>query len=356
MVRVPVAAEHRYEVLIGAGVADQLLEVLPAGTAQVLVVHAGALEQRARELGDVLTGAGVVVTHLLVPDGEAAKNIDVLAGAWDLLGERAFTRSDLVVSLGGGAVTDVAGFIAATWLRGVGVIHIPSTLLGMVDAAVGGKTGINTAAGKNLVGSIHSPLAVLCDPELLTSLPAADLRAGMAEVAKCGFIHDSAILELIEADPQAALDVSGPVLVELIRRAVQVKADVVGSDLREADLRETLNYGHTLAHAIENAHGYSWRHGDAVAVGMVFVAELAHRTGGLPAEVVARHRSVLSALGLPTTYAGPWEPLREAMRRDKKSRGNTLRFVVLEDIGKPARLQGPSEEDLEFSFKALDGH
>ncbi|MGC0250766.1 3-dehydroquinate synthase [Pseudactinotalea sp. Z1748] len=349
-----VDAEHRYPVQVGTGLRTALPGHLPGAAAQVLLVYARALGGAAADLADQVRATGRSVVPMELPDGEAAKELPVIARAWDLLGEHAFTRTDVVVGLGGGAVTDAAGFIAASWLRGVGVVHLPSTLLGMVDAAVGGKTGINTAAGKNLVGAFHSPLAVLCDTDLLGTLPEADLRAGMAEVVKCGFIADPAILELIESDPAAALDPAGAVLTELVHRAITVKARVVSADLREADQREILNYGHTLAHAIENAESYRWRHGDAVAVGMVFAAELAWRTGHLGADVLERHRRVLRSLGLPIHYDGaPWTRLAEAMRRDKKARGGVLRFVILEGTGAPVRLQGPDEEELVAAFESV---
>ncbi|HSP60334.1 MAG TPA: 3-dehydroquinate synthase family protein, partial [Ornithinimicrobium sp.] len=245
---------------------------------------------------------------------------------------------------------------AATWLRGVEVVQLPTSLLGIVDAAVGGKTGINTAEGKNLVGAFHPPAAVLCDPSWLATMPRPDYASGLAEVIKCGFIADPHILDLVEADPGAALDpVADPGLaVELVVRAVQVKADVVSTDLREASLREILNYGHTFAHAVEQVEDYTWRHGDAVAVGMVYVAELAHRRGLMDADLLARHRRVLSAVGLPTSYrSGRWPELRAAMGRDKKTRGATLRFVVLEGLARPARLEGPDESELRAAYDAL---
>ncbi len=252
-----------------------------------------------------------------------------------------------MVGLGGGATTDLAGFVAATWLRGVRVVQVPTTVLAMVDAAVGGKTGINTAEGKNLVGAFHPPAGVLCDLVALGSLPVHDRVTGLAEVVKAGFIADPRILELVETHAQAlrAPELDAPtltVLRELVERAVRVKAEVVSTDLREAGIREVLNYGHTFAHAIEQVERYRWRHGAAVSVGMVYAAELARLAGRLDDDVVARHRGVLEALGLPTTYpGGRWDRLLAAMRRDKKTRGDLLRFVVLDGLGRPSRLEGP---------------
>jgi 3-dehydroquinate synthase len=277
---------------------------------------------------------------------------------WNSLGEAGFTRNDVIVGLGGGATTDVAGFVAATWLRGIRVVHMPTTLLGMVDAAVGGKTGINTAAGKNLVGAFWSPSGVLCDVDALQSLPKADLIAGMAEIVKIGFVRDVSILDDIERDPIQAVDPSGALLVDLARRAIEVKAEVVSADFRESAAigREVLNYGHTFGHAIERTENYSWRHGEAVAVGLVYVAELAHLAGRLGQDDVARHRRVLELLGLPTTYAPDrWELLHSAMAVDKKARGSVLRFIVLQGIGNPVALDGPESALLEAAYEAISG-
>ena len=238
------------------------------------------------------------------------------------------------------------------------MVQVPTTVLAMVDAAVGGKTGINTAEGKNLVGAFHPPAGVLCDLAALESMARHDFVAGLAEVVKCGFIADPRILELVEentatlTDPVAAAQ--SPVLLELIERAVVVKARVVEQDLREGGLREILNYGHTFGHAIEHVERFQWRHGAAVSVGMVFVAELARLAGRLSDDVVDRHRTILTSLGLPVTYRGDrWDRLLAAMRRDKKTRGDLLRFVVLEDIGKPVRLEGPDPTLLAAAYAEL---
>ncbi|MFB9730451.1 3-dehydroquinate synthase [Ornithinimicrobium kibberense] len=344
-----------YDVHVGPGVLDRLADHAAPGR-RVLVVHQPGREQLLGQVLERLAAAGARPVPVAVPDAEAAKDVRVLADLWARLGQEGFTRDDLVVGLGGGATTDLAGFVAATWLRGVEVVHLPTSLLGVVDAAVGGKTGINTAEGKNLVGAFHPPAAVLCDPAWLSTMTRPDYASGLAEVLKCGFVADPRILELVEAAPQAALDpVAEPALaVELVTRSVQVKADVVAADLRESSLREVLNYGHTFAHAVEQVEDYTWRHGDAVAVGMVYVAELAHRRGLIDADLLARHRRVLSAVGLPTTYgAGRWPELRSAMGRDKKARGATLRFVVLEGLARPARLEGPGEDELRAAYDAV---
>jgi 3-dehydroquinate synthase len=261
------------------------------------------------------------------------------------------TRSDCVVGIGGGAATDLAGFVAATWLRGVRAVLVPTTLLGMADAAVGGKTAIDVPEGKNLVGAFHSPAGVLADLVALETLPREDYTAGLAEVIKAGFIADPVILDLIEANPQAALDPTGTVLPELIRRAVAVKAEVVAADEKESQLREILNYGHTLAHAIERRERYQWRHGAAVSVGLVFAAELGRLAGRLDDETADRHRSILTSLGLPVSYDADALPqLLENMAGDKKTRAGVLRFVVLDGLGKPGRLEGPDPSLLAAAY------
>lgn len=355
-----VATASPYDVVVGHGVLDRLRGLLPDGVQRVAIICPESLEDLLEPFAELLEGLDVVV--LQVPDGEEAKNWEVAAACWEALGEDGFTRSDAVVTLGGGATTDLGGFVAATWLRGVAVVHVPTTLLAMVDAAVGGKTGINTPAGKNLVGSFHEPAGVLCDLALLATLPRAELVAGLGEVVKCGFIADPGILELVETTDPAALTADSPVLRELVERAIQVKADVVAGDLRETGGagghpgREALNYGHTLAHAIEKATDYSIRHGEAVAIGCVYVAELAARAGSLPAELVARHRAAFGRVGLPTSWDGAdFETLLATMRVDKKSRGNQLRFVVLADLAEPVVLAGPSEDDLRAAYAAISG-
>ena len=343
-----------YDVVIGHGIVERVPDLLADGVERVMVVHASAMAVMAQLIGEQLTRAGMSVHLEVVPDAEHAKTAVMAAGLWSALGQAGFTRSDAVVAVGGGTVTDLAGFVAATWLRGVRVVHVPTTLLAMVDAAVGGKTGINTPEGKNLVGSFHPPAGVLCDLSVLATLPEAELVAGLAEVVKCGFIADPVILDLVEADPEAARRADSPVLRELVERSVRVKADVVAADLREASRREILNYGHTFGHAIEQVEHFSWRHGEAVGVGMVYVAELARLAGRLDPVVVTRHRRVLESLGLPVTYRGDrWEALLAAMRRDKKSRGSLLRFVILEDVARPVRLEGPDEALLLQAYAAV---
>ncbi|WP_214365959.1 3-dehydroquinate synthase [Pseudonocardia sp. H11422] len=357
-VRIEVAAERTYQVLVGRDARAELTGVITGlGAAATVLVHQPALADVAEKVRAELEAAGIDAHRVEVPDAEEGKSLAVAGFCWEVCGQVGLTRGDVVVGLGGGAVTDLAGFVAATWMRGIKVVHVPTTLLAMVDAAVGGKTGINTAAGKNLVGSFHEPSAVLVDLATLETLPPAELAAGMAEIVKAGFIADPVILDLIERDPAAALDPTGDVLPELVRRSIQVKVDVVSADLRESHLREILNYGHTLGHAIERREDYTWRHGAAVSVGLVFAAELARAAGRLDDATADRHRAVLTALGLPVSYVpGVLPELVETMRGDKKTRSGMLRFVVLDGLARPARLEGPDPELLEQAYAAVSGN
>jgi 3-dehydroquinate synthase len=348
--RIPVPGDRPYDVLIGRDLVAELPDLLE-GAVRAAILYAAPLAARAEAVAAALSVAGLRPTAVEVPDAERGKSIGVAARCWDTLGEAGFTRTDAVVGIGGGAVTDLAGFVAASWLRGVRWVPVATSLLGMVDAAVGGKTGINIAAGKNLVGAFHPPAGVLCDLDALDTLPADDLVAGLAEVVKCGFIADPAILDLIEADPAAARDPRSPALAELVERAIRVKARVVGADLRESGLREILNYGHTLGHAIEKRERYGWKHGHAVAVGLIFAAELARLSGRLDDATAARHRRVLDLLTLPTGYdKAAWPELRATMSVDKKARADTLRFVVLDGLAETGILTGPGEDILEQAY------
>lgn len=349
-VTVEVAVDPPYPVMIGRAVLAELDELL-AGRHRVAILHQPVLASTAELVRKRLADKGVDAHRIEIPDAEAGKDLPVVGFIWEVLGRIGVGRKDALVSLGGGAATDVAGFAAATWMRGVSIVHVPTTLLGMVDAAIGGKTGINTDAGKNLVGAFHQPIAVLVDLDTLETLPHNEIVAGMAEVVKAGFIADPVILDLIEADPQAALDPAGEVLPELIRRAVTVKAEVVAADEKESQLREILNYGHTLGHAIERRERYQWRHGAAVSVGLVFAAELGRLTGRLDDATADRHRSILTSLGLPVGYDADALPqLLEYMAGDKKTRSGVLRFVVLDGLAKPGRLEGPDPSLLAAAY------
>ncbi|WP_051399767.1 3-dehydroquinate synthase [Haloechinothrix halophila] len=352
-VRVTVDTAKPYDVIIGRGLLGELGQAV-AGASKIAIIHPPTLTTTAEATRDELAKQGHDAHRVEIPDAEDGKALSVAGFCWEVLGRMGLDRDGVVIGLGGGAVTDLAGFVAATWMRGVRLVNVPTTLLGMVDAAVGGKTGINTEAGKNLVGVFHEPSAVLVDLTTLETLPSNELVAGMAEVVKGGFIADPVILDLIEAGPKAAVDPTGDVLAELVRRKIQVKADVVSADLRESMLREVLNYGHTLAHAIERRERYRWRHGAAVSVGLVFAAELARLAGRLDDATADRHAAVLSALGLPTTYDADALPqLLETMSKDKKSRAGVLRFVVLDGLAKPGRLEGPDPSLLAAAYSAV---
>jgi 3-dehydroquinate synthase len=349
-----------YDVVVGHGVLGEVRAMLGDGPQRVAVCFPEPLGALAARVTAFLTEYDVLPIEL--PDGEVAKTGQVAIDAWERLGAAGFTRSDAVVTVGGGATTDMGGFIAATWLRGVPVVHVPTTLLAMVDAAVGGKTGMNTTAGKNLVGSFHEPAGVVCDLALLGTLPEPELIAGLGEVVKCGFIADPEILALVERCPADALEPRSGELRELVERSIAVKVAVVQDDLREQGGaggnpgREVLNYGHTMAHAIEKATDYRVRHGEAVAMGMVYVAELARLAGRLDADVAARHEEVLASVGLPTRFDGaPFEELHATMRVDKKARGSQLRFVVLDGIARPGILVDPAEDLLRAAYEHLAG-
>jgi 3-dehydroquinate synthase len=343
-----------YDVLVGRGILSEVPGLLPERSRRVVIVHQPSLRSVAEEIRAAIAETGRDAFAAEIPDGEEAKTAQVAGFLWGVCGQAEIGRGDLIIGLGGGAATDLAGFVAASWLRGIDVLQVPTTVAAMVDAAVGGKTGINTSEGKNLVGAFHPPIAVVADLDVLAGLGAHDVAAGLAEVVKGGFIADERILEIVEEDPQAVLDVSSAAFREVVERKIRVKATVVSEDLTEQGNREILNYGHTLAHAIERNERYLWRHGAAVSVGMMFAAELSHLAGKLSEADVDRHRSILTSLGLPTTYRDrQWPKLEDAMKRDKKTRAGLLRFVVLDRIGKVSRLEGPDPALLLSAYAAI---
>jgi 3-dehydroquinate synthase len=348
------AGNPGYDVLVGRGLLDEVNSALGDSVRKVLLVYPEGLQASAELVADTLITSGKLVWQLPVADGEDAKTDRWLSIAWSSLGQAEFSRSDAVISLGGGATSDLAGFIAATWLRGISVVHIPTTLLGMVDASIGGKTGINTLEGKNLVGAFHEPKAVIVDLDTLETLPKLELISGFGEIVKCGFIADPTILDLIEEDVEDSRDIHSERFAELVKRSIQVKVNVVAQDFKESSLREVLNYGHTLGHAIELVEHFKWRHGRAVSIGLVFAAELGRLSGRLSDEVADRHKQILQSLDLPATYpADRWEALYSGMQIDKKSRGGILRFVVLDGLAKPGILEAPTKELLFTAFQEL---
>ncbi len=371
IVHVTGEAIEPYDVRIGDGAMQLLPQMLGTKPVRVGLVHTQPVQRHSDKARAILRQAGYEVFDMLVPDAEAGKTIQVASGLWARLGDAGFTRSDAIVGLGGGAATDVAGFVAATWMRGIRYVNCPTSLLAMVDASTGGKTGINTDAGKNLVGSFYTPAGVLADTSTLSTLPNDILIEGLGEVAKSGFIRDGEILKILSNSNNAKLlrEFDGDqlennnelheLLVELIERTVRVKAYHVSSDLKEQGLREFLNYGHTLGHAIEQIEHFRWRHGNAVAVGMVFAAELAQILGYLDAEDVSYHRSLLDSLGLPTSWQSredsdaTFERVLNLMHRDKKARGNMLRFVILDGISNPIHLDNPPTEAVKEAFERV---
>jgi 3-dehydroquinate synthetase len=379
-----------YPVLIGAGLVDRLDELLPElpGAEAAAVVAPRPVAAVAERVGRALGRRGLAVHHLEVPAGEEAKRLEVVAGLYERLAAVPTRRADPVVAVGGGATTDVAGFAAATWLRGVPLVNVPTTVLGMVDAAVGGKTGVDLPAGKNLVGAFHQPAAVVADLDTLAGLPAAEVRSGLAEVAKAGLAGDPALAEALRRSAGPAVAADPDALAPLVEGAVRVKAAVVAADEREdaADGqvgrpegsgepqggapenregsgepqggapvgRMVLNYGHTLGHALERLAGYrGLRHGEAVALGMVFAARVAEAVGLARPGLAAGHVELLAALGLPVggVRLDPDQVLA-AMATDKKHRGG-LRLVLLRAPGRPEVVTAPDRQVLVAAIGSL---
>ena len=346
---ISVSAEHKYDVLVGCNWRDELSARASERTRCAIVTT----ESMKAVLGNVEAGDCEFI-YCIIPDGEEGKSPDVLLKLWNWFGAAGITRTDLVIGVGGGAITDIAGFAAATYLRGIDWIAIPTSVAGSVDAAIGGKTGANLDYGKNLVGSFHSPRAVLIDHSWFSTLSDRDFAAGLAEVIKCGFIRDPQILHLITGRDLQSLRSDQGLVMELIKRAVQVKADVVSGDFKESFDREILNYGHTFGHAVEKHAKYSLRHGECVAIGMAFMAHLQSELGLITDDVRDLHLSILTGINLPITYsAGDWPELRALMSMDKKSRGNTLRFVTISEIGKTDRIADVAQEDLLSAYEKV---
>lgn len=342
-----------YDVLIGRGILGRAVELIGPDAQKILIVHPPTVAAKAAALREQLSD-NYEVLLAEIPDAEAGKRVEVASFCWQVLGQSDFTRTDVVIGFGGGSSTDLAGFVAATWLRGIRVIQIPTSVLGMVDAAIGGKTGINTNEGKNLVGAFHAPSGVLVDLDTLDGISMMEVLAGFGEIVKYGFIAEPEILDIIERDVAKATDVNSEEFLRLVELSIGIKARVVAADFTEQGAREILNYGHTLGHAIEYAERYQWRHGAAVAIGMMYAAELARLSGRLSDDVVDRHRTILESLQLPTTYpAGRWPSLLSVMKRDKKSRGDLLRFIVLDDVGKPTVLAAPDQSLLFAAYQEI---
>ena len=346
---ITVSAEQKYDALIGCDWRVELSSLASARTRCAVVTT----DSMKNAIGNLEAG-DCEFLYCIIPDGEEGKSPEVLLKLWNWLAAAGFTRSDLVVGIGGGAITDIAGFAAATYLRGIDWIAIPTSVAGSVDAAIGGKTGANLDYGKNLVGSFHSPRTVLIDHSWFATLSDRDFAAGLAEVVKCGFIRDGHILKLLQNKNLQDVRRDEELVLELIERAVQVKADVVGGDFKESFDREILNYGHTFGHAVEKHAKYSLRHGECVSIGMAFMAHLQSDLGLISDEVRDLHLSLLTELNLPVTYSsGDWPELRALMSMDKKSRGNTLRFVTISEIGKTDRIADVAQGHLLSAYEKV---
>ena len=346
---IEVAAERTYPVIIDSSWKVELSKLL-VGRNKAAIIVSEKMQGSIKDL--IATDAEVLVFP--IPDGEPGKSSATLNKIWDWLGAAGFTRSDLIIGIGGGAVTDLAGYAAASWLRGIDWVAIPTTVAGAVDAAIGGKTAINSEYGKNLIGAFHSPSAVIIDVSWFESLSDRDFAAGLAEVVKAGFISDGKIIQLIGDSNISDLRSNGATVLELITRAIAVKAKVVSSDFKESFNREVLNYGHTLGHAIELHCKYDLRHGECVAIGMAFMAQLQLSLGLISSELAQQHIDILENLGLPTTYKRQaWPSLLVSMYLDKKSRGKTLRLVTIKGIGITDRLENPDEKILLAAYEKV---
>ncbi|HUH07194.1 MAG TPA: 3-dehydroquinate synthase [Egibacteraceae bacterium] len=346
-----------YDVVVGAGALDALgeLAALPQAATRVALVTSPAVGALyAARAASALERDGRSIETIEISDGEDAKTLQTLERLYHRFAGIPLRRSDAVVALGGGVIGDLAGFAAATWNRGVALVQVPTTLLAQVDAAIGGKTGVNLPEGKNLVGAFHQPIAVIADTATLETLPARERRAGLGEIIKCGFILDPAILDLVERRPTDAVDGAQDLLTELVVRSVAVKARIVAADEREGGERAVLNYGHTVGHAIEALTGYdTYRHGEAVALGMVFAARLGERMGISQTGLAQRTETVLRAVGLPTggVRLDPAEVWR-LLARDKKTRAGA-RFVLCTEPGKTSVVDAPESQLVDEVLRTL---
>ena len=350
MIKIPVHAEIEYDVIVGDEWKPFLARTLE--THNKTMVIAPSIIAGNAELKKFCKDSGTFL--FVTPEGEDQKNIAVVESVWQKLAEKEFGRTDAIVGIGGGATTDLAGFVAATWLRGIAWYAIPTTLAGMVDASVGGKTGINTEAGKNLVGSFYSPKAVCVDISWLHSLSDRDFSAGLAEVTKTGFIRDLSILELLES--VSGVNEARTRSEELVAKSITVKAQVVSADFNESKLREILNFGHTFGHAIEKQANYSLRHGEAVSIGLHFAALLSEASLGMDHLVTTRLIQLLQKFDLPISISKhdfPWDDIYPLMVGDKKSRDGRVRFIGLKAVGEPTWIEDASAELLRHTYEKI---
>lgn len=337
MKSIKVSSDRDYKVIIGGNWSEEKKKIEER--------HAKVLYIIPESLRHTLKLESLANTYY-TPDAENQKSAQTLEALWNHCGEVGLRRDDAIVAIGGGATTDLGGFVAATWLRGISWYSVPTSVAGAVDAAVGGKTGINSKHGKNLIGSFYSPDRVIIDLELLRTLPERDFNAGMAEIIKCGFIADPKIFDLLE-EPKNNLE-------ELIYRSVKVKAEVVSKDFKESKLREILNYGHTLGHAIEKREDYKFRHGEAIAIGLVFAAELSGICAGLSQSEIDRHRILLSKFKLPISYRREaFDDLLNIMAGDKKARGSRIRFIGIKKPGKVSWLEDVTVDQIQMAYERI---
>ncbi|MBB6430625.1 3-dehydroquinate synthase [Algisphaera agarilytica] len=332
---------HRYDIVIEPGclmqMGDLVRGAIPSATKAVLVTDEGVEPHHARPVAKAMEAQGVETIVAVIPVSEKKKNLGTVRTLYDIMLENKLERGHALVTLGGGICGDVAGFAAATYLRGIPFVQCPTSLLAMVDASVGGKTGVNVPQGKNLIGAFHQPSRVVIDPEVLTTLSERELRCGLAECLKHGVIRDASLFDWIvdNADPILSLDM--PTLVELVRRNVEIKASVVMEDEKEAGVRAHLNFGHTFAHAIEatSQYGTKYKHGEAVSLGMVAATAFAVNRKLCPASLLDRVIAGCEAVGLPTSsdYLAPDIMLLKTMSMDKKVRGGKIRLVLPVQMG-----------------------
>jgi 3-dehydroquinate synthase len=343
-----------YRVTVGAGALDRLGDIV-AGAApayRYAVITDEIVAPLYAERVRALLGPHGDVTMVAIPSGEASKTREMWAYVTDDLLDNAFGRDSTIVAVGGGVVGDLAGFVAATYMRGLPFVQVPTTLLAMIDASIGGKTGVDTRAGKNLVGAFHQPAAVVVDPAVLATLPVEDLRAGFAEAIKHGVIADEAYFDRVAASAAdlESLDVESDAMLDVVARSIEIKADVVRRDEREAGVRKTLNFGHTIGHAIERCAGYTLRHGDCVAIGMVAESAIAERIGVATDGTAQRVLAAVRAAGLPHAHprSMPVDEIIDATRSDKKTRADRAEYAL------PARIGAMSAAEQGWSLPVED--
>jgi 3-dehydroquinate synthase len=331
---------RRYAIKIGGGLLARLggeCARLKLGARCAIITDTNVGKRFARPAFNSLAAAGFSPSLIVVPAGETAKSLKTVQTGYDLLAAHRLERKSFIIALGGGVVGDLAGFVAATYLRGVEFVQVPTTLLAQVDSSVGGKVGVNLKAGKNLVGAFYQPRLVLCDLDTLGTLPEREFRAGLAEVIKYGIIYDARLFAQLERDLPKLLRREPKTLAAVVARCCEIKAQVVGQDETEAGLRAILNFGHTIGHAIENSSGYGkYLHGEAIAIGQVAAAELSARVLGFPGREVERVTNLFKRAGLPVRIklnAGQRRKLFAAMKLDKKVSGGEVKFVLAKKIG-----------------------